>query len=490
MHTVSTRIALWLIVVFALGAIGAVLVAAAERGPWLDEFATYYFADPTVPLSEAFRDRWLFDPPPPLFDLIARQFTVFGQGLMIRRLVNLIPLSFTLAWLASAWTVAPGHRRFLAIYAVLVMSSTFFIGYFPEYRSYFFQYGCEVVFFGAAYIGFVDQRRTPDWFLLVCIPFLICLHQITAIFFLVMIGVLILFDLRQRRFVRAIYASLLTLASTALVLIFTWSQFHRTKIFDFLTWIEPRSPKWSLDHLLGLRWYVVAAIGMLILAAHWLPALRLVLTRLKLPSQSSLNFCGLTAIAMALGTTVILIINAFIPLMVDRYFSILDAAANCLLAVLLQDLLFSHAVTFGLFILGSGLYFGINAVKVATEKRWDRAAETIAQTAKNCPGTRTYVVAQFAPEQIGYDYYAKLLHLNLIPVAERAKTDRTPEDSCPTLVWLAHFLAGESDWIYRNTDLLTVIEREGRFSLSAAESSRATAAYTDPGILLTIAPPP
>jgi hypothetical protein len=481
----SSRSAPWVTIGFATSATIAVLIAAAVRGPWLDEFATIYLADPTVPLSEVFQTRWLLDPPPPLFHFMARLWTVLGQGLFVRRLINLIPLLVMVAWFAHTWIIAPRHHRFLAVYALLVLSNPFFARYFPEYRSYFFQYSFETVFFGAAYIGFVDKRRTPDWFMLACIPFLICLHQITAIYSSIMIGCLVVVDIWYCRFRRAFYYGALTLACGSLLSTFTWMQFEKPDVLSAVAWIEVRSLGQSLNRVITLAHLdVIASIAVLLLGAQRFRRLWPILERLEMPSESRVRFCLLLAVAVGLSTTVALLINTVVPIMVTRYFSALITAANCVLAVLLQDVVFSKLILFGLFTFGAALLFGTGAVKVIMEQRWNHAAKMVADTAKRCPASRIYVVARFAADRVGYDYYARALNLDLVTLAEGA-TDISPKGSCPTLVWFAHFESRSSS----QADMMRATEQAAGLRLSASQRNHATVTYTNPGVLIEISPP-
>ena len=66
------------------GAISLVLliVSAAFRGPWLDDFATFLFADPGVPWGRAIHQLWPTETNPPLFYALARLWwDMTGDGL-------------------------------------------------------------------------------------------------------------------------------------------------------------------------------------------------------------------------------------------------------------------------------------------------------------------------------------------------------------------------------------------------------------------------
>src|ERR1700690_771830 len=134
-------------------AICGVLVAALRRGGWGDEYITTYFANPAIPFGTAWAQVWARETNPPYFYLLARLWQeITAPSLFAHRLINVVPLAFLVAWFARTALRCPAHRQFLTCLAVLAFSGAFFMRYFPEYRSYFWQYCAELVFLGAASI--------------------------------------------------------------------------------------------------------------------------------------------------------------------------------------------------------------------------------------------------------------------------------------------------------------------------------------------------
>lgn len=109
--------------------------------------------------------------------------------------------------------------------------------------------------------------------------------------------------------------------------------------------------------------------------------------------------------------------------------------------------------------------------------------------AKSCPGTRIYALTWRVAEQVGYDYYAKALHVDLIPLAVGGNTDLSLTGPCPTVLWFAHY-SPLASLIPSQTDMLTATERAAGLSLSTAQRNLTTATYTNPGVVVTIPPPP
>src|SRR5271155_808525 len=159
---------------------GIALVAAYCRGPWHDEFASMYFANPSVPWSRAWLGLWPSETNPPFYYMIARVAAeAFGRSILVGRLINVVPLAFIIFWFAFAWRRSPERRGFLIAYACLVFGGMSFLSMFPNYRSYFWQYCAAVVFIGATSRS--DRGRAPDPFQIAATPFLLLLHEVTAI---------------------------------------------------------------------------------------------------------------------------------------------------------------------------------------------------------------------------------------------------------------------------------------------------------------------
>jgi hypothetical protein len=188
--------------------VAAAVVFALRRGPWLDEFYSIWFSDPSVPFARALTQRWLIDSNPPLFSVLSRlSANLIGQGYELRRLLNLLPLG----GLASFWLYLffrrADQRVLLAVYLVLISSSGFFLAYFAEYRSYF-----SLLCFGAMLSlgvyclteekGLRREDAAVVWAAVSLSSFmLINLHYLSALFALILLGLTatqMLFEGRRR----------------------------------------------------------------------------------------------------------------------------------------------------------------------------------------------------------------------------------------------------------------------------------------------------
>ena len=78
------------LVIVAVTLLGALLFSMAHRGPWYDEFYTYYVTGPGFDLREAFFNHWLADNHPPLFYVLVRAARGLWDNIEVLRLINAV----------------------------------------------------------------------------------------------------------------------------------------------------------------------------------------------------------------------------------------------------------------------------------------------------------------------------------------------------------------------------------------------------------------
>ncbi len=434
----------WVAGIFCLAVIVGIILAAALRGPWLDEFATIWYSDRTLSIHALFRNRWMFESNLPSFYFLSRLWAnVAGDDVFALRLINLFPLALLTAWFLRTWRLHSSHRNFLIVFAVLAFSNRFMTWYFPELRSYFIQYCAEIVFLGAAWIGFEDRRRTADVCQLLAMPFLICFHQVTAIFAVAWIIAFGLADLRRGFVARATALGLTTLASLAVTFAFMALQRRNADaVLGQIAWIGHSSIRAAVTQLLGSfvkgasrNWIGVVAAVLLIIRPKW-PAWAWIVP----PKPSTLRFCQLVIASFVLGSLVVLAVNYTTPVMVDRYFSAVAASAVCILAVMLRDAVTASPALGAFFFANAAIYTGVSIAGAAGDARWNQEADIIASVQQRNPGAPIYVGA--VPEgatgaDLGYAWYAEHRHFKTIRAAERIATAPLPADS-PTIFWAEH----------------------------------------------------
>ncbi len=170
---------------FAL-CVALALVLIEERGIWLDEATSFWFAGHDIALARVIAERWLTDLHPPLFSAYAWLLQpLFGGSVQEMRLINLGALFY--AWLVWRDAAQRGiDRDFLAIFAVLVASTPFFILYAAEFRSYFLQ-----LVFGACLVvqlRMLDEGRGGLGWLAASGFLLINLHYLGSLVGLILIA--------------------------------------------------------------------------------------------------------------------------------------------------------------------------------------------------------------------------------------------------------------------------------------------------------------
>jgi len=475
----TTRIWLGSVAVLAVVASALVLVGAYYRGGSFDEFATFRFADPSVPFGVAWRSLWPTETNPPFFYMIARvAVDAVGPSLFARRMVNLLSLLFLLVWFAIAVARNPAHRGFLAGLALFGFCGKVFVFYFPEYRSYFWQYCAELVFVGAATIGYLDRRRLPDPFQLAVVPVLVLLHQVTALYAGVLAALLILADLRRRFWLRAGSLALVCLLSAIPLVVSTWLQLHQSHhLAGLVAWIRP------LGTFTALWW--VAGYLPPDLAQNWIAILAavaaLMLTAYR-PRGDTAALASLLAFAAAVATAAILVINRYLPLTVDRYFTFLAVEIACIMVLVVEPMLRAKPWLAGLIFLTSAIYLGASSVQLIRDRRWDRGAEMVAALVAQCPATRVHAgsLPVNDAEQTGLAFVAAPWHLHLLPVAPDVP------GVCPVLYWTEYKPASRTELALFHGDAVRATNYRARLGLSEAVMSHTIAIKTQNGIILEV----
>lgn len=398
----------------AVFACAVLLASAVFRGPDFDEFATVQFTDPSMPLADVWRHLWLNETNPPLFYWLARQWTALTGPLIVsRRMINGFALAAMMAWFAATYRARPQQRGFLTLYLLITLVSHFFIFYFAEYRSYFFQFAAATVFLGSAALDQIEGRTRISKAELAAIPFLFELHQVTALYAGATLLLLMISDVRLRTWRRLSARAGVALISGAPLLVFTWLQLHQPHaVIDAVDWIPRLTTGKAAAQMAnfvgrglgGNLISLVAAVGVLLAAA-----LR--------PKPETARFLGLLACATALASLAILIINHFTPLIVDRYFSFPTAVACCAMALLSEPLTARHPKAIWLFAAQAWLCLTVGAVQLVRDQRWNDGADKLAALASQCAGTRIHggAVPESPIEWIGLNDLAARRGLHLLP---------------------------------------------------------------------------
>lgn len=127
--------------------------AAAQRGPWLDEFWTLWLSQAGVPFRELLLDRWMADLHPPLFSMAHRVVGLWaGDSYVLHRLFNLVALAWVVGFVGFATARYPRSATTLCALVIGWLAIATSVEYFAEMRSYFTQMASLLVLVGSAIV--------------------------------------------------------------------------------------------------------------------------------------------------------------------------------------------------------------------------------------------------------------------------------------------------------------------------------------------------
>lgn len=478
----------WPRAVMALAAValGGVLVGAYLRGGSLDEYATVYFADPHVPLRTAWEQLWPGETNPPFFYFAARLWEqVSGPALFARRLVNLWPLGFVLAWFGFAARRYPARRGFLLGLALFACSGKFLLFDFTQYRDYFSQYCAELVFLGGATLAYLERARRVDWFQLVALPVLVMFHQVTALYSAVLLAMLLVVEWRRGAYGRAVSQACVAGAAAVPLLWFTWLQQHQAhSVLGEVSWITARGPLNAiytiLSHLMpaiGENYVAVLVAGALLLR----PGMR--------PRATTAAWLWLVAGATLAATGVILVINHFAPLIVDRYFSFFTVEVMVMLALVLAPAFAARPRLAVLVGANAAVYVVYSVLTVPLDQGWRPDAALVARLAGQCQGTRVHAGMRpsVPPERIGMAEVAARYHLALLPPGPDAPGGYPP-GGCPVIYWSEYGVPDRALIARDGGDVARAANEAAGFGLDAGELARAKGVLGKTGVIVVVRP--
>lgn len=142
----------------ALGFAAALVWTVSRRGPWYDEFYTWFVTRPDRPLLAALRDSWLADNHPPLFYLLAWAGGWAAGQIETLRLLNLAALAATLA---AGWVLVRRRPRLwlpAALVVLVLATSSSTLAAATELRSYFLSTCAAAMVMLALVSGWLSRR--------------------------------------------------------------------------------------------------------------------------------------------------------------------------------------------------------------------------------------------------------------------------------------------------------------------------------------------
>lgn len=470
-----SRMTIWL---FA-GVVLMLLVTAGLRGPDLDEFATFVFADRSHPLIYAWRNLWLSETNPPLFYWMAREWQgLTGPSLLARRLLNGLPLAALCAWGLWAYRQYPKRRLFICIYSLVVITTNVFSSEFSDYRSYFFQFVAATIFIGSALLDGLDRRVAPNYFELASIPFLFELHQITALYAGVLLVLFMGADLVEQNWPRLLARAAAGLVSGAPLLAFTWLQHHQTHaVLSEVAWISHRSVPSSIAAMADFMLRDLGANVFGLVAVVWVLSIKSLRPEPRTSAALLILLAGLLA-----GSGALLVVNTMTPLIVSRYFAFPAAELCGVLALLACPLVERHPRLSWLFIAQAFLYIAIGGVQMSLDRRWNDGADKVAALAAQCPGGDIHAGSNppMPAERLGLNYLAQAHGFKVLPpgIGQPGR--------CPAIYWTETSPANRKSIALAGGDVARAANDTANWGLSKAALAHAIVVRSANGAILVV----
>lgn len=441
----------WLVAAGFLFALGW---ACLTRGPWYDEFYTWYVTRPDRGFAESLRASWLADNHPPFYYALTWPLRQLGGTIELHRLAS---VGVAVAALAGGWLMLRRQPQLWLLGAAFLMVLAGHEGAIragSELRSYFLSLAaCAVLVLTltTAWLGQGLPRRSQRIVLALATFAAFNTHIATSLIAgALFVPFLLAAWLRGNRalawtLVRpALFAGFVLLAISA-VQIPQWNrqtaQFWIPGGFDAARW----SFEYALRRTLVSDWAVTLAgvMGGLILL---IAAARQ--RRLDPRTEAWLLLAAGTVLAAA----ILLGLHGLRPIVIERYLIGLVPAFAMLLALGFVQAMERLPARLALLLLAAaallaGWSITESATRAAARQSWSGTAALIAQVQRACPATTVHIdpdhwnawTMSFPPADnrpalfAAYALMAQRAGFTLEPLASR----RMPVN-CPTLFWAEH----------------------------------------------------
>ncbi len=441
----------WLVAAGFLLALGW---ACLMRGPWYDEFYTWYVTRPERGFAESLRTSWLADNHPPLYYALTWPLRQQGGTIELHRLASLGVVG---AALTGAWVLLRGQPRLWLLGAAFLLVLVGHEGALragSELRSYFLSYAACAVLVLALTTAWLEQglpRRGQRIVLAAALLVAFNTHIATSLIAgALTLPFLLAAWLRGNRALAwtlarpALAAGFILLAVSA-VQVPQWNrqtaQFWIPAGFDAARW----SFEYALRRTLVSNWAVTLA-G----AAGGLMLLVQARRRRRLDARAEAWL--LLAAGSVLAGAILLGLHALRPIVIERYliglvpaFAMLLALGFTRVAEWLPARLALLLLTIAALLAGGSM--AESATRAAARQSWSGTAALIAKVQHACPATAVHIdpdhwnawTMSFPPADnrpaffAAYALMAQRSGFTLEPLASR----RMPT-TCPTLFWAEH----------------------------------------------------
>jgi len=475
----AERFSLAIVVVAFLAAL---LFSMAKRGPWYDEFYTYYVTSPGFGLREALFGHWLTDNHPPLFYVLVRAARQFSGSIEALRLVNAVIGVVAFGCAAAA---ARGDRRIAPIattFFLFLASQRAAILYGAELRSYFLTLCSVSVLVLAVTAVYLDQQPGGRWRRLTLAGAILLSfnnHIVTSLISgAILLPFVIAFSV-QRNF-RALKTILIPAAISGVIfLAVTAIQFPLWETNTRSFWIPAGFTAGRLAlQITALRAmeanYVVLLLGALGIGTSVVQFIRRRERNVELEAAAILGVGGLLAACLVLG------IQCWRPFLVEKYLTGLIPVLGMILAIGMTQLLNrsgDRRAALLVILAAAASLFAINGNRLETagKNSWTGTASVIGRQAARCPDTVVHIDPYWNADLIAipprdneaavgtaYQVMAKRFGFVIEPAASRRLSSR-----CPTLFWAEH----DTRHRFTAAEILAHLREQG-YPVSRIASSR------------------
>lgn len=447
----------WIELIYALFVFAFFTRTALMRGPWLDEFWTFWLTDPTQS-APTLMQRWLSDQHPAFFSIFVHMTrTVVGGSIEDQRvLVNGAGLAAFLAATLVFTRLTPGKSGFFRVFPIIVLALPTTIEAFAGLRSYFLQIVACAVWLEFVFYAAVQARDTP------------LARSAVAI------GSVAAFVMIATHFVAGLQGVILYLGTAALL----YPQRRRALVWTtgaagvagaaILISGAVQMPRWA--HELDFHWITSTAPDTLDMYRNlctevlWisLPIVAVALSGRLDTSAVERRFQIATAAAVVVAGCLVLAVNAVQPISVPRYFTPLLVALVAVFAAgasALWSTRFAFRAALLVWALGC---LCVSSLRAADVHGWYGGAAEIARIIAKCPTTKVIAISGWT-----FDSHATSLAASreepvfalgyriagarygfvpeVVALPSRRGQRLVAVGACPTILWSEHLLSDAPD---------------------------------------------
>jgi len=471
--------------------------AASSRGIWIDEFWSLRMGDAAIPLEQLAEQRWLHETNPITANMLYRIVSYSGASdiAVLRIIFNLPPFLLLLAATAGFHRASPSRSPFYLLFAVLVVALPAFITAFSDYRSYVWQIGWGAILVQFAHWLLVEppapalpRNRALAALAIASVFGAIAFHFIAGLLVSALVAGLLLMLARSRawRAFAAVAVPAVIVWSTMLGLAL-WQYSHVRRELDY-SWITTTTPQ---ALIIGAALMVEALLAnpvASVLALLRQPAFEMVD---RAAARRRLEFILLLGASIFAAAAPLLLLNAYRPVVVDRYLGTWQLLIAGIVAVAGCRAVAAHRWAPYAVAVFAVISVGVTARRQADYRGWNETRDFIASGVRNCPASTVYATTPWRLRTGRDTRYAAYESLTFADGYRRLAKDAgfeltvlSPEDrvlaladKCPTYLWAEH----TGGWYLPDGGYVL-----GKAGLRPSAKARATIFRTNSGFVVVL----